>query len=157
MSNEENGVPFENITNTHPEAEQLFSEVIERKKQYYLEQSRQLCPEVSPESAETTRLHALIQKTKQIIQMLSCFNRSWNNGMPEIQRACVTFFVSDNISRKERFRCAEKWSQWMEFFLTASRHRNLITGLLYSYYCQLRDLQRLVGKEPTPIPETLLE
>ena len=51
----------------------------------------------------------------------------------------------------------EKWGNWMEFLVGASRYRDFIIQILQFYYRQLHDLERLVGKESSETPEFTAE
>lgn len=157
MNQEQNNVPVGGELNNHQVVEQSLNEVSEKQKQYYLEQVRLLCPTVSPNSSETLRLWALLRKTKRIINMLTYFDRSWEDGMPEIQKACLTFLTTDNIPKKERLQTVEKWGNWTEFLVGASRYRGFVTQILQYYHRQLHDLERLVGREPSVNPDLLTD
>ncbi len=153
MCENTNNVPVGDTPNTKQVGRSSQYEVDQQQKQYYLEQVRLLCPTVSPESTENFRLGMLLRKTKRIIKMLTYFDRSWEDGMPQIQKACLTFLTTDNIPRKERMQTIEKWGNWMEFLVGASRYRDFIIQILQFYYRQLHDLERLVGKESSETPE----
>lgn len=157
MKEEQNNLPVCDTSSNQQVAKQSQTEVNEKQKQYYLEQVRLLCPTVSPESSEALRLWALLRKTKRIINMLTYFNRPWEDGMPEIQKACLTFLTTDNIPKKERLLTVEKWGNWAEFLVGASRHRSFITQILQYYHRQLHDLERLVGREPSETPDLLTD
>lgn len=157
MNPEQNNISIDVTLNSKQAAEQPLNEVSEKQKQYYLEQVRLLCPTVSAESSETLRLWALLRKTKRIINMLTYFDRAWEDGMPEIQKACLTFLITDNIPKKERLKAVEKWGNWTEFLVGASRYRGFITQILQYYHRQLHDLERLVGREPSETPELLTD
>lgn len=157
MSQEQNNVSLDATLNLQQVAEQPVNEFREKQKQYYLEQARLLCPTVPAESSEKYRLGTLLHKTKRIINMLTYFDRAWEDGMPEIQKACLTFLVTDNIPKKERLKVVEKWGNWTEFLVGASRYRSFITQILQYYHRQLHDLERLVGREPSEIPELLTD
>ena len=157
MNQEQNNVPVVDASSNQLVVEQSQNEVSEKQKQYYLEQVRLLCPTVSPDSSETLRLWTLLRKTKRIINMLTYFDRSWEDGMPEIQKACLTFLITDNIPKKERQQTIEKWGNWTEFLVGASRYRSFVTQMLQYYHRQLHDLERLVGREPSVSPDLLTD
>lgn len=157
MCEQQNNVPVGDTSNAQPVVEQPLCGVSQSLKQYYLEQARLLCPAVTPESPETLRLEVLLRKTKRIINVLSHFNRSWEDGMPEIQKACLHYLATDNISRKERLLMAEKWGDWACYLVGPSRHRGFVIGILQNYHCQLHDLEQLLGGEPTPLPNLMTD
>lgn len=157
MNQEQNNLPVVVASSDQQVVEQSQNEFREKQKQYYLEQVKLLCPTVSTEGKEELRLWALLQKTKRIIKMLTHFDRSWENGMPEIQKACLYFLTTDDVPRKERVRILEKWSDWSVFLIGASHHRSFITQMLQCYYRQLHDLERLVGREPSETPDLLTD
>ena len=149
MNQEQNNVPVDGELNNHQVVELSQNEISEKQKQYYLEQVRLLCPTISPESSEALRLWALLRKTKRIINMLTFFDRSWEDGMPEIQKACLMFLTTDNIPKKERLQTIEKWGNWTEFLVGASRYHGFVAQILQYYHRQLHDLERLVGRVPS--------
>lgn len=157
MCENANNVPVGVTSNIQQVVEQPLYEVSQKQKQYYLEQVRLLCPTVSSESSEALRLWALLRKTKRIINMLTYFDRPWEDGMPEVQKACLTFLVTDNIPKKERLKTIEKWGNWTEFLVGASRYRGFMTQILQYYHRQLHDLERLVGREPSPTPNLITD
>lgn len=153
MNKEQNNVAFNGELNNQQVVNQHQNEGSEKQKQYYLEQGRLLCPTISPDSSETLRLWALLRKTKRIINMLTYFDRSWEDGMPEIQKACLTFLTTDNIPKKERLQTIEKWGNWTEFLVGASRYRGFVTQILQYYHRQLHDLEQLLGRESSETPD----
>lgn len=157
MNQEQNNIPVNTKLSSRQVAEQSPNGVSEKQKQYYLEQVRLLCPTISTESPEAQRLWTLLRKTKCIIKMLTHFDRSWEKGMPEIQKACLYFLTMDNVPRKERMETLERWAEWSVFLVGASRHRSLIGQMLQHYYFQLHDLERLVGREASETPELLTD
>lgn len=152
MCEEQNNVSAANTPSTG-QAVQPLNEVNEKQKQYYLEQARRLCPTVSLDGPEGARLWALFRKTKRIINMLTCFDRAWEDGLPEIQKACLHFLTLDNISHKERRKVLEKWSDWSVFLIEVSQYRSFTTQMLQYYYDQLHELESLVGHELSETPD----
>lgn len=157
MCEQQNNVPVGVTSSTKQVVEHPWYKDKQTLKRYYLEQVRLLCPTVSPESSEALRLWALLRKTKRIINMLTYFDRPWEDGMPEIQKACLTFLITDNIPKKERLQTIEKWGNWTEFLVGASRYRSFITQVLQYYHRQLHDLERLVGCEPSESPNLITD
>ena len=77
--------------------------------------------------------------------------------MPEIQKACLTFLTTDNIPKKERLQTVEKWGNWTDFLVGASRYRGFVTQILQYSHRQLHDLERLVGRELSVNPDLLTD
>lgn len=157
MCENANNVPVGVTSNIQQVVEQPRNEVSEKQKQYYLEQVRLLCPAVSPERSEASRLWLLLRKTKRIINMLTYFDRPWEDGMPEVQKACLTFLTAENIPKKERLKTIEKWGNWTGFLVGASRHHDFMAQLLQCYHRQLHDLECLVGREPSENPNLITD
>lgn len=157
MCEQQNDAPVGDTSNTKQAANQPQRMENQALKQYYLEQVRLLCPTVSPQSSETLRLWALLRKTKRIINMLTFFDRSWEDGMPEIQKACLYFLKADKVPEKERMQTIEKWCNWTNYLVGASRHQGFVTQILQHYHRQLHDLERLVGRTPSPTPDLITD
>ena len=156
MCKELNNVPVAVIA-SNGQVEPPRDGVNQSLKTYYLEQVRMLCPTTSPESPENQRLWVLLNKTKRIVSMLTLFDRQWEDGMPEMQKACLAFVVNDGLPRKERQQTADKWAEWTGFLVKAAHQRSFISQILQHYHRQLHDLERLVGREPSPFPEPIAD
>lgn len=77
---------------------------------------------------------ALRRRTKCMVGMLTYFNRAWSAGMPEMQKACFTYFVTDSVPCKERMCILEKWSNWAEFLVGAAGYRDFLGQMLHCYH-----------------------
>ena len=84
MHEEQNNAPVKTVQSNRQEANFPNLEEKENLKQFYLTQSRRLCPTVSVDRSELQRLGALHHKIKHFIKALTNLDRSWENGMPEI-------------------------------------------------------------------------
>lgn len=127
----------------------------ENLKQFYLTQSRRLCPTVSVDRSELQRLGALHHKIKHFIKALTNLDRSWENGMPEMQKACLHFFSLQNSSRTECQKIFEEWAKWSNFLISASCYRGFVSQMLQDYQRQLRDLEKLLGGKPSETLENV--
>ena len=101
MHEEQNNAPVKTVQSNRQEANFPNLEEKENLKQFYLTQSRRLCPTVSVDRSELQRLGALHHKIKHFIKALTNLDRSWENGMPEMQKACLHFFTLQNSPRTE--------------------------------------------------------
>ena len=112
MHEEQNNAPVKTVQSNRQEANFPNLEEKENLKQFYLTQSRRLCPTVSVDRSELQRLGALHHKIKHFIKALTNLDRSWENGMPEMQKACLHFFSLQNSPRTECQKIFEEWAKW---------------------------------------------
>jgi len=148
MHEEQNNAPVKTIRSNRQEADSPNPEEKEKLKQFYLAQSLRLCPTVSADRSETQRLGALHHKIKHFIKALTNLDRPWENGMPEMQKACLHFLALQNSPRAECQKIFEEWTKWSDFLVAASFHRGFISQILQDYHRQLRDLEKLMGSRP---------
>ena len=155
MHEEQNNVPVKTVQGNRQEADFPNPEEKENLKQFYLAQSRRLCPTVSDNRSELQRLGALHHKFKHFIKALTNLDRSWENGMPEMQKSCLHFLTVPNSPRAECQKIFKEWTKWSDFLITASFHRGFISQILQDYHRQLRDLEKLMGGKPSESPENV--
>lgn len=117
----------------------------EELKQFYLEQSRRLCPTTSVDSPESQRLGVLRRRLMQIIKTLKYFDRPWESGAPEVQKACLHYLTAEGVPRGERLKAIEEWMAWTNFLIGASHYRSFISQLLQDYFYQLTELERIMS------------
>lgn len=153
MHEEQSSAPVKAVRSNRQEADFPNPEEKENQKQYYLAQSRRLCPTISPDRPESQRLGALHHKIKHFIKALTNFDRQWENGMPELQKACQHFFSIQTSPRAECQKLFEEWAKWSDFLIIASFHRGYVTQILQDYHHQLRDLEKLLDGKPSETPE----
>jgi len=149
MHEEQSNASVKAVRSNRQEADFSNPEEKENLKQFYLAQSRRLCPTVSVDRSESQRLGALHHKIKHFIKALTNFDRSWENGMPEMQKACLHFLALQNSPRAECQKIFEEWTKWSDFLIAASFHRGFISQILQDYHRQLRDLEKLLGGKPS--------
>lgn len=155
MHEEQNNAPVKAVQGNRQEVDFSNPEEKEKLKQFYLTQSRRLCPTVSVERPESQRLAALHHKIKHFIKALTNLDRPWENGMPEMQKACRHFFALQNSPRAECQKMFEEWTKWSDFLIMASSHRSFISQILQDYHRQLRDLEKLLGGKPSESAENV--
>lgn len=155
MHEEQNNAPVKTVRSNRQEANFPNLEEKENLKQFYLAQSRRLCPTVSVDRSESQRLGALHHKIKHFIKALTNLNRSWENGMPEMQKACLHFFSLQNSPRTECQNIFEEWAKWSNFLISASCYRGFVSQMLQDYQRQLRDLEKLLGGKPSETLENV--
>ena len=144
MHEEQNNAPVKTVQSNRQEANFPNLEEKENLKQFYLTQSRRLCPTVSVDRSELQRLGALTN-----------LDRSWENGMPEMQKACLHFFSLQNSPRTECQKIFEEWAKWSNFLISASCYRGFVSQMLQDYQRQLRDLEKLLGGKPSETLENV--
>ena len=137
MHEEQNNAPVKTVQSNRQEANFPNLEEKENLKQFYLTQSRRLCPTVSVDRSELQRLGALHHKIKHFIKALTNLDRSWENGMPEMQKACLHFFSLQNSPRTECQKIFEEWAKWSNFLISASCYRGFVSQMLQDYQRQL--------------------
>ena len=101
------------------------------------------------------RLGALHHKIKHFIKALTNLDRSWENGMPEMQKACLHFFSLQNSPRTECQKIFEEWAKWSNFLISASCYHGFVSQMLQDYQRQLRDLEKLLGGKPSETLENV--
>ena len=126
MHEEQNNAPVKTVRSNRQEANFPNLEEKENLKQFYLAQSRRLCPTVSVDRSELQRLGALHHKIKHFIKALTNLDRSWENGMPEMQKACLHFFSLQNSPRTECQKIFEEWAKWSNFLISASCYHGFV-------------------------------
>lgn len=149
MHEEQSNAPVKVVRNNRQEADSPNPEEKEKLKQFYLAQSRRLCPTVSVDHSESQRLAALHHKIKHFIKALTNLDRPWENGMPEMQKACLHFLALQNSPRAECQKIFEEWTKWSDFLIAASCYHGFVSQILQDYHRQLRDLEKLLGGKPT--------
>ena len=82
MHEEQDNAPVKTVQSNRQEANFPNLEEKENLQQFYLTQSRRLCPTVSVDRSELQRLGALHHKINHFIKALTNLDRSWENGMP---------------------------------------------------------------------------
>ena len=104
MHEEQNSAPVKAVRSNRQEAEFPNLEEKENLKQFYLAQSRRLCPTVSVDRSESQRLGALHHKIKHFIKALTNLDRSWEKwdagdakGLPAF--LFFTKFTSHRVSK----------------------------------------------------------
>lgn len=132
--------PDEEQPATHPN-----SEWREKLKQCYLEEARLLCPTLSLDSPEGQRLGMLHRKIKRILKVLTNFDRLWEKGLGEIEKACLHYLITQDIPRTGRKEIFEEFSTWFDFLVNAAFNRSFVTQLVQDYCHQLHDLEYLLS------------
>ena len=141
MHEEQNNAPVKTVRSNRQEANFPNLEEKENLKQFYL--------------AESQRLGALHHKIKHFIKALTNLDRSWENGMPEMQKACLHFFSLQNSPRTECQKIFEEWAKWSNFLISASCYHGFVSQMLQDYQRQLRDLEKLLGGKPSETLENV--
>ncbi len=121
------------------------SEEREKQKQYYLEQARQLCPYVPTDATDTDRLDLLHCRLKQNVKALKYFDRTWENGMPQVQRACLYYLTVEKVPPKLRRRALEEWAGWSEFLVGVAHWRSFLGQVLNDSIYQLQELEEFLS------------
>lgn len=100
MHEEQNNAPVKTVQSNRQEANFPNLEEKENLKQFYLAQSRRLCPTVSVDRSESQRLGALHHKIKHFIKALTNLDRSWEMGCRRCKRlACISFLYKIHLAQ----------------------------------------------------------
>ena len=101
MHEEQNNAPVKTVQSNRQEANFPNLEEKENLKQFYLAQSRRLCPTVSVDRSELQRLGALHHKIKHFIKQPRPFMGKWDAGDAKGLPAFLFFtkFTSHRVSK----------------------------------------------------------
>lgn len=129
----------------HQLTRRLDAQTKEKLKQYYLQQARMLCPNLSADSPDEQCLWRLYNKLKRTVKALANFDRTWETGMREIEKACLYYLITQEITRADRQEIIKEFSTWIDFVVNASFNRNIISQTIQHYCRQIRNLEYYYG------------
>ena len=122
-------------------------------REHYLQLLRQMCPTMSEDKPDNTKLVILQKRTSRLIKMLTLFDRSCTDEIPVIQKAVLQYLTTEGIPKKERQQIIESWGNWTTFLFEISCYRGLLTQFLQYHHRQLHDLEHLLGNESSETPD----
>lgn len=134
MNPEQNNVCVDAVTDSQPTAEQPQNEKNQTLRKHYLLLVRQMCPNMSADKTDDKKLVALQNRALRMIEMLTLFERSWREEMPILQKACLSYLGTENLSRKERQQVIDAWGDWVDFQFKLTPHHELIEQSLRYYH-----------------------
>ena len=102
MHEEQNNAPLKTVRSNRQEDNFPNLEEKENLKQFYLAQSRRLCPTVSVDRSESQRLGALHHKIKHFIKALTNLDRSWGKWDAGRCKRLALYFFFTKFTRTER-------------------------------------------------------
>lgn len=112
-------------------------------RDYYLYQLRLMCPTMTTDKSDNSRLAILKQRTARLVEMLTLFEHSWTEEVPIIQKACLSYLATEGISKKERQQIIDAWAGWSDFQFKLARYRGLLTQFLQYHHRINQELQSL--------------
>lgn len=134
MKVEENNVSIGDTLNDHQVAGQSLYDENQELKAYYLHQIRLMCPTMATDKSDNARLAILKQRTGRLVEMLTLFEHSWTEEVPVLQKACLSYLVTEGVSKKERQRIIDAWAGWSDFQFKLARYRGLLTQFLQYHH-----------------------
>lgn len=89
--------------------------------------------------------------------MLTLFEHSWTEEIPILQKACLSYLATENLSRKERQQVIDAWTGWSDFQFKLTPYHELLTQSL-QYHLRIRqELESLLSADNTNHTETSAE
>lgn len=74
--------------------------------------------------------------------------------MPILQKACLSYLGTENLSRKERQQVIDAWGDWVDFQFKLTPHHELIEQSLRYYHSIVQDIESLQNPEtPEALPQ----
>lgn len=116
-------------------------------KEHYLHILRLMCPTMSEDKPDNTKLVILQKRTSRLIKMLTLFDRSCTDEIPVLQKAVLEYIATEGIPKKERQQIIESWGNWTSFLFEIPCYRGLLTQFLQYHHRQLHDLDHLLGHD----------
>lgn len=155
MNPEQNNVSVNAVTDNQQTAGQSLRDENQELREYYLRQLRLMCPTMSTDKSDNSRLLILKQRTGRLIEMLTLFEHSWTEEVPVLQKACLSYLTVDTVPRKERQQVIEAWAGWSDFQFRLARYRGLLAQFLQYHHRIGQELQSLLnpadaGTSPEP-------
>ena len=117
----------------------------ETLKEHYLLLIRQMCPDMSEDKPDYKKLVALQKRTSRLIEMLTLFEHSWTEEIPILQKACLSYLATENLSRKERQQIIDAWSDWSDFQFKLTPYHELLTQSLQYHLRIKQELESLLS------------
>lgn len=159
MNQEQNNISVDTVTDNQQTAGQSLRDENQDLKEYYLRQLRLMCPTMSTDKSDNSRLLILKQRTGRLVEMLTLFEHSWTEEVPVLQKACLSYLAVDTVPRKERQQIIEAWAGWSEFLFRLARYRGLLTRFLQYHHRIVQELESLLspadaGASPEPSETT---
>lgn len=129
----------------------------EALREHYLLLIRQMCPDMSEDKPDYKKLVALQKRTSRLVEMLTLFEHSWTEEIPILQKACLSYLATENLSRKERQQVIDAWTGWSDFQFKLTPYHELLTQSL-QYHLRIRqELESLLSADNTNHTETSAE
>lgn len=148
MENAEENISISSIYNNQQTKQDKAPMNDRQLMDYYLEQVRQMCPNITGDQPEYGRLQILHTKVKRMVKLLTILNHPWNEGAAELQKACGLYLMNMDEPEVERYRVVKLLADRSELINQMMPLSNFVANMQRYYTIQLHDLNRLLNYPP---------